>query len=93
VRRHAHAAALPEQVAEKIEGLIRWGLLLPGEQLEPRHLGEHWDASPTSVYRGIKLAQARGPVVTWPGVGSFVASFVADEAASLQPNSPPSTPQ
>lgn len=76
-----------EQIARRILGDIRAGLLAPGQKLpSERELARQMEVGRSSVREAIGVLQVDGIVETRPGSGSFVA---ADVAARLSDESPP----
>jgi DNA-binding FadR family transcriptional regulator len=73
-----------EQIAERLAGDIRSGLLAPGERLpSERELARSLEVSRASVREAIAALQLQGVVETRPGAGTFVA---ADAPATELPH-------
>src|SRR3954464_15711113 len=64
-----------EQIAERLAGDIRSGLLAPGERLpSERELARVLEVSRASVREAIGALQVQGVVETRPGAGTFVSA-------------------
>src|SRR3954470_3958895 len=64
-----------EQIAERLAGDIRSGLLAPGERLpSERELARSLEVSRASVREAIAALQVQGVVETRPGAATFVAA-------------------
>ena len=69
------ASQLYEQIADRIAGEIRMGLLKPGERLpSERDLAQRLEVGRASVREAIASLQVHGVIETRPGAGSFVAA-------------------
>ena len=64
---------IPEEIVDQIYGLIRDGVLNPGDQLPPeRELAQQFNVSRPSVREAMRLLDMKGLVVTRPGAGTFI---------------------
>lgn len=68
-----------EKVAQQIQGLIRDGLLKPGDRLPPeRELAETFQVSRSSLRDAIRVLEVMGLVVPRQGEGTVVKDLTAD---------------
>ena len=65
---------LYEKVAQQIQGLIRDGLLKPGDKLNERCLAQTLHVSRTPLRDGMKLLAGDGLIDLVPNRGAFVAN-------------------
>lgn len=63
----------PEQLAERVAGLIGQGELRPGQQLDPRVIGPQFGASDQSARRAFRILVQRGLVTIRPSRGAYVS--------------------